>query len=175
MPGGGRAVSRYLGKLALAAACLFSFAGSVAALEVAYPPSVDYSALPALGKDWRETNPYRNVPEALPIGRIAFNQSCARCHGADAATNAAPAPDLRNLDKGCRRIADAAIKARCMADNDAFFAKSVRDGKIIVGVMHMPPWREVLPQELAWAIQAFIEAQSRTTPIRPDAGKGVGK
>lgn len=171
MPGGGCAVIAQWCKTMRTGVALLLCVGTATANEIAYPPSVDYSALPPLGKGWRETNPYRNVPEALPIGRIAFNQSCARCHGADAATNAAPAPDLRNLDKGCRRIADAAIKARCMADNDAFFAKSVRDGKIIVGVMHMPPWREVLPQELAWAIQAFIEAQARTTPIRPDLGK----
>jgi mono/diheme cytochrome c family protein len=171
MPGGGRTVIAPSFKSALIGVCGLLLAGSIAATEVATPPDVDYSALPPLGQLWRETNPYRNLPEALPIGRSAFNQSCARCHGADAATNAAPAPDLRNLDKGCRRVADTALKARCMADNDAYFAKSVRDGKIIVGVVHMPPWREVLPQELAWAIQAFIEAQSRTTPIRPGVGK----
>ncbi|MBI2276064.1 MAG: c-type cytochrome [Dechloromonas sp.] len=140
-------------------ALLAAFA--VMANEVAHPPNVDYSVLPPLGKAWREGNPYRGLAEALPIGHTAFNQSCARCHGMDAATNAAPAPDLRNLDRTCRRIADAETKARCMADNDAYFAKTLRDGKIIVGVMHMPPWRDVLPQELVWAIQAFIEAQAR--------------
>jgi hypothetical protein len=36
----------------------------------------------------------------------------------------------------------------------------VRQGKTIVGVIHMPPWQGVLKQELAWAIQAFIEAQA---------------
>ena len=171
MSGGGRAVIVPSFKsLSIGAWCML-LAASVAATEVDTPPDVDYSALPPLGHLWRDTNPYRNLPEALPIGRSAFNQSCARCHGADAATNAAPAPDLRNLDRGCRRIADAALKARCMADNDAYFAKTVRDGKIIIGVVHMPPWGEVLAQELAWAIQAFIEVQARTTPIRPGVGK----
>ena len=27
------------------------------------------------------------------------------------------------------------------------------------GITHMPPWQGVLKQELAWAIQAFIESR----------------
>lgn len=136
------------------------FAGVVHAIEIAQPPVVDYSTLPSLGKDWRENNPYRGMAAALDIGRSAYNQSCARCHGADAATNAAPAPDLRNLDRACRRIVNAELKARCQADKDAYYAKTVRNGKTIVGVMHMPPWQDVMPQEVAWSIQVFIEAQA---------------
>lgn len=144
--------------LAAGLGCLM--AALAAANEVANPPVVDYSALPSLGPNWRESNPYRGEAAAFAIGRSAFNQSCARCHGADAATNAAPAPDLRSLDRACRRIRNPATKAQCVADNDAYFAKSVQYGKVIVGVMHMPPWREVLPQEVAWAIQVFIEARA---------------
>lgn len=129
--------------------------------EVAVAPQVDIGSLPLLGESWRSNNPYRGLAEAPLVGQAAYNQACARCHGADAATNAAPAPDLRNLDRGCRRIADSELKARCMVDNDAFFAKSVRGGKVIVGVTHMPPWEGVLRQELAWAIQTFIEQRSR--------------
>lgn len=129
--------------------------------EVAVAPVVDASALPPLGETWRETNPYRGLPAALAVGQSAYNQACARCHGADAATRAAPAPDLRNLDRGCRRIVSHELKARCMADNDAYFAKTVRRGKTIVGVVHMPPWDGVLPQEVAWAIQTFVEARAR--------------
>ena len=131
--------------------------------EVAVAPQVDASRLPSLGKTWLAANPYRNQPaaaEAVAIGRDAYNQSCARCHGADASTNAAPAPDLRNLNRSCRRIADAELKAWCLRDNDAYFAKTVREGKIIVGVTHMPPWADILPQELAWSIQLFFEAQA---------------
>ena len=84
----------------------------------------------------------------------------ARCHGADASTNAAPAPDLRNLNRSCRRIDDADLKAWCLRDNDAYFAKSVRQGKVIVGVSHTPAWEGILPQELTWAIQLFIENQA---------------
>lgn len=134
--------------------------GPVAANEVAVAPSVEPTGLPVLGETWREANPYRANATAVAIGQAAYNQACARCHGADASTNAAPAPDLRQLNRYCRRIADPALSAACMRDNDAYFAKTVRTGKIIVGVTHMPPWQGVLKQELAWAIQTFIESRS---------------
>lgn len=134
--------------------------GLSAAGEVATVPIVDSGPLPALGAAWLEANPYRGNAAAAAIGQAAYNQACARCHGADASTNAAPAPDLRQLDRYCRRIADPELNAACMRDNDAYFAKTVRNGKLIVGVTHMPPWQGVLAQELAWAIQVFIEAQT---------------
>ncbi|WP_371323462.1 c-type cytochrome [Dechloromonas sp. ZY10] len=132
--------------------------------EVAQAPQVDAAALPALGKAWQAANPYRGqaaAETALAPGQAAYSQACARCHGADASTNAAPAPDLRNLNRSCHRIDDAELKAWCQRDNDAYFAKSVRQGKVIVGVTHMPAWDGILPQELAWAIQLFIEQQAR--------------
>ena len=135
----------------------------LAAQEVAVAPDVQAGSLPPLGAVWLATNPYRHQPaaaEAVAIGRDAYNQACARCHGVDASTNAAPAPDLRKLDRGCRRIAEPALKARCQADNDAYFARTVRQGKVILGVTHMPPWQGVLSQELAWAIQVFIESRA---------------
>ena len=135
----------------------------LAANEVAIAPQIDAGRLPALGAGWQAANPYRQqaaAEEAISIGRDAYNQACARCHGADASTNAAPAPDLRNLNRTCRRIVDAELKAWCLRDNDAYFAKTVRHGKIIVGVTHMPPWQGVLSQELAWAIQVFIESRA---------------
>ena len=49
-----------------------------------------------------------------------------------------PAPDLRQLNRYCQRIADTELKAACMRDNDQYFSKTVQQGKIIVGVMHMP-------------------------------------
>lgn len=130
------------------------------ASEIAVAPQVDASRLPVLGAAWVAANPYREQPaasDAVAVGRDAYNQACARCHGVDASTNAAPAPDLRNLDRACRRIADVELKAWCQRDTDTYFAKSVRRGKIIVGVTHMPPWGGLLKQELAWAIQLFIE------------------
>lgn len=147
----------------LSALFLVLAAQPLAAQEVAIAPAVSAAGLPALGPQWLAANPYRHqaaAAEAVAIGREAYNQACARCHGVDASTNAAPAPDLRNLDRGCRRIADPALKARCQADNDAYFAKTVRQGKVILGVTHMPPWQGVLSQELAWAIQVFIESRA---------------
>lgn len=134
-------------------------AASALADEVAVAPTVLPDSLPPLGETWRSENPYRGNPEAVAIGQKAYSQACARCHGADASTNAAPAPDLRNLNRFCRRISDAELNAACMRDNDAYFAKTVRNGKVIVGVTHMPPWQGVLKQELAWAIQTFIESR----------------
>ena len=127
--------------------------------EVAVAPAVSPDGLPPLGETWLAENPYRGNPAALAIGRDAYNQACARCHGADASTNAAPAPDLRQLNRFCKRISDAELNAACMRDNDAYFAKTVRNGKVIVGVTHMPPWQGVLKQELAWAIQVFFESR----------------
>lgn len=140
---------------------LFSaFISSLAvASELAVAPTVLPTGLPPLGERWLAENPYRGYPEAIVIGQQAYNQACARCHGADASTNAAPAPDLRLLNRFCKRIGDAGLNAACMRDNDAYFARTVQKGKIIVGVTHMPAWQGVLQQELAWAIQVFIEAR----------------
>jgi mono/diheme cytochrome c family protein len=128
--------------------------------EVAVAPAVSPDGLPPLGETWLAENPYRGNPAALAIGQQAYNQACARCHGTDASTNAAPAPDLRQLNRFCKRIDDAELKAACRRDNDAYFAKTVRNGKVIVGVTHMPPWQGVLKQELAWAIQVFFESRA---------------
>ena len=136
---------------------------AVAANEVAVAPSVAPDGLPVLGASWLESNPYRGNPVAVEIGQATYNQTCARCHGVDASTNAAPAPDLRQLNRFCKRIGDVELNAACMRDNDAYFAKTVRKGKVIVGVTHMPPWEGVLKQELAWAIQVFIESRSGAT------------
>ena len=73
-----------------------------------------------------------------------------------------PAPDLRRISKGCRRIQDEALRERCLADGDAFFIKSVRYGKQKFGIVHMPPWEGVISPELAWALRSFVE----TAPAR---------
>lgn len=135
------------------------FASLAVANEVAIAPTVSSDGLPPLGETWLVENPYRGNPAAIVTGQQAYNQACARCHGADASTNAASAPDLRQLSRYCGRIGGAELKAACMRDNDAYFAKTVRHGKIIVGITHMPPWQGVLKQELAWAIQVFIESR----------------
>ncbi|WP_197523993.1 cytochrome c-550 PedF [Cupriavidus sp. USMAHM13] len=144
--------------LALAALALFVLTIGCAAAEVAHAPVVDASRLPPLGTEWRTENPYRGNAEAEAVGRTVFNQSCARCHGADAAGGGS-APDLRRLDGFCRAIGDAKLRHDCMVDNDVFFRDSVLHGKVRVGVVHMPPWEGLLPQEVLWAVQAFVESQ----------------
>lgn len=130
------------------------------AAEIAVAPILDLSGLPSFGETWLKGNPYRGNPRALAIGQSAFNQSCARCHGFNASpAGGVPAPDLRQLNGYCRRIADAGLQDACMADNDQYFKKSVLQGKVIVGVLHMPSWKDVLSQDVVWAIQAFIESR----------------
>jgi len=131
--------------------------------EVANRPEVDSSRLPKLGQTWLDTNPLRGNAEAITVGQLTYGQTCARCHGADASTNAAPAPDLRRLNAFCRRIENEEVKAACMRDNDVYFSKTVRQGKTIVGVVHMPAWEPVLSQELIWAVQSFIESRAEVS------------
>lgn len=146
--------------LALATLALFLFVLTTgrAFAEVAHAPVVDASGLQALGPEWLAENPYRGNARAMEVGRTVFNQSCAQCHGPDA-TGGGSAPDLRRLDGYCRAIGDRKLRHDCMLDNDAFFKESVLHGKVRVGVVHMPPWEGLLPQEVVWAVQAFIESQ----------------
>ncbi|WKW51376.1 c-type cytochrome [Rhodomicrobium lacus] len=143
----------------------------VGAEEVANRPDVDASSLAPLGTEWRRVNPYRGNAAAIEIGGQAFAQTCARCHGPEANATGHPAPDLRRTDVACRRIKTPEIKAKCIADNDIFFSKSVRKGKTIVGVVHMPAWEPVLGQELIWAIRSYIETRplTRLEPNPSDA------
>lgn len=120
-------------------------------------PLVDTASLPASAKTWDEPNPLRSNKDAAVIGRSAFNQACAQCHGADANGSRSPAPDLRRMGLGCRRIQDEALRTRCMGDADAFFIKSVRYGKQKFGIVHMPPWEGVLTPEVVWSIRSFVE------------------
>ena len=146
---------------ALATLLTFSMVGTLLATqaraEVPAPPIVDASTLPAVPEGWMEPNPLRGQPEAIRIGRDAFNQVCSRCHGIDANGSRAPAPDLRRLGQACQRIADASWKARCIADADAWFSRSVRQGKKKFDIEHMPAWEPVLSPQIAWAIRSFIE------------------
>lgn len=135
------------------------------------PVNVDVSALPALGKTWRETNPYRGNATAVSVGQRAFELTCGQCHAL--ADTGGIGPDLRTLDRSCRKIGDAQLRARCLTDQDVYFRDTVLEGKVVVGVRHMPAWREALSQEAIWAIRSFIEARSaerkRTTTSVEDA------
>jgi mono/diheme cytochrome c family protein len=141
------------------AALLLALALPVQANEEAVPVSVDLSGLPPLPND-TSGNPYRGNPLAVAVGKSAFHQACARCHGVEANPLNMPAPDLRQVNRYCRRIAQTEVRAQCMSDNDRYFNKSVQEGKIIVGVVHMPRWKETLDQQTIWAIQSYIESRT---------------
>ena len=68
------------------------------------PQPVDTDALPEVGEEWLEENPYRAeaVGEevwaaAVAIGASGYNQNCARCHGLEVVSGGL-APDLRYLE-----------------------------------------------------------------------------
>ena len=63
------------------------------------PQPVDTKGLEPIGQNWRATNPYRGNKTAIAIGKSAYNQQCARCHGLEGVSGGL-APDLRSLDKG---------------------------------------------------------------------------
>lgn len=127
--------------------------------EVADPSvRVDTSTLtaPAPGA---AGNPYRGDSRAIEIGRTAFNQACARCHGVDAINKGQVGPDLTLLDRPCKPIVDPAIKRMCVEDQDDYFLKSVQDGKIRVGVVHMPGWKDILSPQAIWTLRSFLESR----------------
>jgi mono/diheme cytochrome c family protein len=103
----------------------------------------------------RDTNPYRDDPRAAEAGRDAFAEHCARCHAPD--KGGATAPDLRRLDRYCRRIEEGILREACRNDVDHYFMSSVLKGKVLVGVVQMPSWKGVLSPEQIWAIRTYIE------------------
>lgn len=133
-------------------------------------PTVDVSALAAVEDDVEDDNPYRNEAAAATIGHELFNQACAFCHGTDADGARVPAPDLRRLDAHCLRIDDEKLRAWCLRDVDAYFHRTVLEGRTYVGIVHMPPWGGVLTPKHIWAIKTYIE--SRRPPGRAEAAPG---
>ena len=111
-------------------------------------------------------NPLRGDPAAIEPGRAAYEAHCATCHGEQAVSPTAEAPDLRRLDGFCRRLADPALKAHCQRDVDTYYLRSVLDGKVRAGVVHMPPWRGVLRDDEIWAIRTFVETRPLDPPKR---------
>ncbi|HXH01942.1 MAG TPA: cytochrome c-550 PedF [Candidatus Competibacteraceae bacterium] len=109
------------------------------------PQPVDTTGLEPLGEEWRPTNPYRGNEVAINIGKSAYAQNCARCHGLDAVSGGI-APDLRKLEQG-----DA---------GDEWFQERVRNGAVRNGAVYMPKFAQPegpLSQEALWAIRAWLE------------------
>ena len=120
------------------------------------PHAVDTSTLPSLGEEWRKENPYRKLPEAINVGKSAYAQNCARCHGLDAISGGM-SPDLRKMDDECLPLANEAKKQVCFRDVDLYFADAVKQGEIRNGNVYMPPFEKVFNQEAIWAIKAYLD------------------
>jgi cytochrome c-550 PedF len=117
--------------------------GSAGAHGDVTPQAVDTTALPQLGDEWHEANPFRGHAEAIRIGDSAYNQNCARCHGLGGVSGGI-APDLRKLTPG---------------DDfeDEFYIQKVRNGVTRNNAVYMPPFEGILTQEAMWAIRAWLE------------------
>lgn len=111
------------------------------------PQAVDTKGLDALGKEWRDSNPYRepyaNHKLAVDIGASAYNQNCARCHGLEAKSGGI-APDLRKLDPG--------------TEGDEWFKERVINGAVRDGAVYMPKMADYISQEGLWAIRTYLES-----------------
>lgn len=149
--------------LALAAAGALVVMGAASAHGDVVPQPVDTGNLKKLGATWLESNPYRGNAEAISIGKAAFAQNCARCHGIDAVSGGI-APDLRKLDNDCANIKAPARQAACVKDVDDYYLTSVRRGKVRNGAVYMPPFEGTFNQEAMWAIKAYLETR-REKPL----------
>ena len=106
------------------------------------PQPVDTTGLQPLGEAWRPSNPYRGNETAIKIGKSAYNQQCARCHGLEGISGGL-APDLRALEKG--------------DGGDRDFLPPVRKGVARDGRVMMPKYEGVMSQEAMWAIRSWLE------------------
>ena len=118
------------------------------------PQPVNTDALPEVGEDWLDENPYREQgievwQAAVDIGSSGYNQNCARCHGLGVVSGGL-APDLRYLEAN--------------VDGDEWYVERFQTGYTQNGITKMPAFGELLGQKAAWAIRTYIET-------RPDDGE----
>ena len=102
-------------------------------------PQVDTSTLPAQARTWAEPNPLRGDTQAIAIGQAAFNQSCAKCHGETANGARSPAPDLRRLGTRCKRIADDALRQRCLRPEQQHHHETPHENVLHTFLLEMAP------------------------------------
>ena len=107
------------------------------------PQPVDTAGLDPLGEAWRPANPYRGNERAIKIGKSAYNQQCARCHGLEGVSGGL-APDLRFLAKA--------------NEGDKDYLPPVRKGVYRDGRTLMPKYEGILSQEAMWAIRTWLES-----------------
>lgn len=104
------------------------------------PQKVDTQGLPKIGTEVFQ-NPFSKNKKAIEVGKTAYNQNCARCHGLEAKSGGI-APDLRLLTDG----------------DDEFFLGMVRAGAVRNGNVYMPPFPEdIIPNSALWAIYSYLE------------------
>jgi cytochrome c-550 PedF len=107
------------------------------------PQPVDTKGLKPLGEEWLKTNPYRGDQKAIEIGKSAYNQQCARCHGLGGESGGL-APDLRFMAKG--------------DEGDKDYLPPTRKGITRDGRVMMPKYEGVMSQEAMWAIRTWLES-----------------
>ncbi len=130
-----------VGSVVLAAAMLLAPVAARSHGDV-NPQPVETKGLEPLGEGWRTSNPYRGNQVAIAIGKSAYNQQCARCHGLGGVSGGL-APDLRSLDKG--------------DPGDRDFLGPTRKGAYRDGRTMMPKYEGILSQEAMWAIRSWLE------------------
>ena len=120
---------------ALIATATLAFAHGDAA-----PLKADTKGLQEVSSDVSK-NPFSGNQKAIDVGKTAYNQNCARCHGLGAKSGGI-APDLRLLTDG----------------DDEFFLGMVRGGVVRNGNVYMPPFpEEIIPNSALWAIYSWLE------------------
>lgn len=113
------------------------------------PQAMDTSALPEVGEEWLEENPWRDPKsdvwmKAISVGASGYNQNCARCHGLEVVSGGV-APDLRLLSADM--------------DGDEWFLERFRIGATQNGITKMPGFEKILDQKAAWAIRTYVETR----------------
>lgn len=151
-------MNKPISRLAASLGLAFILAPHPLLAEESATPVLEIPALSSLGSEWRPENPYRGDARAAAAGKSIFAQACQRCHGVEAGGRG-PAPDLRLLGKYCRRVADQELRSTCLRDADDYFRRSVLFGKVRLGIVHMPAWKDVLSQEMVWAVRSYIESR----------------
>jgi cytochrome c-550 PedF len=106
------------------------------------PQPVDTTGLTPLGAEWRKTNPYRGNKTAITIGKSAYSQQCARCHGIGGVSGGL-ATDLRFLPPG--------------DEGDGLFLPPLRRGVVRNDRSLMPKYEGILSQEAMWAIRSWVD------------------
>lgn len=129
--------SHTLGAIVLLSATLLLSHGNVT------PQPVDTKGLTSVGKAWLEANPYVGNEKAIEIGKHAYAENCARCHGLDAVSGGV-APDLRYLDGG--------------VEGDQWFMERIRGGAVRNGNVYMPKFEGIMSQEGMWAIRSYLHS-----------------